>query len=93
MADITIRYLDLTDAPMYGVTMASDDQKVKALKKVYPDYQWDPEESGITNWMLAVQQETGAHFASVREVCRDAADPIWGGENAEKVARWVWFLA
>lgn len=88
-----VKYLDLDDQGFYAVTMAGEDKRQACVQRLYPDYAYDPNQGPLANWKAAIAQANGVTLDRAGEAIRNITDPIYGGDQAATVGRFVWFLA
>lgn len=92
---VSIEY-SYADIPIsYGTVMVSDEDKIRAVLRFYPEYaeHWNSDESVLWNYIDAVARDQGVEHDIAKQILAQACDPIWGGSNAEVIGRWMFFLA
>jgi hypothetical protein len=87
---LSLLYLDLSEIDLGAVTMATDEQKWKALAKLGIERPEDESTSPLAAWRDAMADENN--------IPRAELDPAQGGSldlgfTSTAVRNWVWFLA
>lgn len=80
---------------IFAGIMDGEDARKRAVLALYPEYadKWQPEHSVLWNWIHAVAEDNGVTHDDAKRTINKAYDPIFGGEDAADIGRFIFYIA